>query len=441
MDLRLVLHISCLLISTNSLRFLQIADFHYDPDYNSNGVAAQMCHEQKNSTKTKKLGEFGDYLCDSPAKLVENAVQAAAKTLAEPDLLLWTGDNIPHIDEYTEEYVRSALTFTTNQIKKNFPKTTVLPTLGNHDISPSNQFGENDKVYEITADLWAHWLKEEEKKTYLYGGYYSREINGEQFLVLNTNLYYVYDKRNFSDPADPAGQFEFTKKALAQAQSNNQTAHIIAHIPPGLYDRVPNIKWFTDEYNKQFLDIIRAYKDTIKLLIFGHHHGDTFHVIRDSNDSPINVAYISPAVTPWYSGLGLGANNPSFRVFDYNLESKEVTNVYTYNVNLTALNDNPSTPWTLEYSFKDAYGIPDFSPQSFHNLVEGFSKNETLFGTYMLYNTVSTDGSLPNSTIKQAQICSLNHADYDKYSVCISGALSKICSIFSIFFMMMLIML
>uniref|UniRef100_A0A1I7RXG3 Metallophos domain-containing protein n=1 Tax=Bursaphelenchus xylophilus TaxID=6326 RepID=A0A1I7RXG3_BURXY len=344
MDLRLVLHISCLLISTNSLRFLQIADFHYDPDYNSNGVAAQMCHEQKNSTKTKKLGEFGDYLCDSPAKLVENAVQAAAKTLAEPDLLLWTGDNIPHIDEYTEE-------------------------------------------------------------------------------------------------SDPAGQFEFTKKALAQAQSNNQTAHIIAHIPPGLYDRVPNIKWFTDEYNKQFLDIIRAYKDTIKLLIFGHHHGDTFHVIRDSNDSPINVAYISPAVTPWYSGLGLGANNPSFRVFDYNLESKEVTNVYTYNVNLTALNDNPSTPWTLEYSFKDAYGIPDFSPQSFHNLVEGFSKNETLFGTYMLYNTVSTDGSLPNSTIKQAQICSLNHADYDKYSVCISGALSKICSIFSIFFMMMLIML
>lgn len=48
---------------------------------------------------------------------------------------------------------------------------------------------------------------------------------------------------------------------------------------------------------------------------------------QDAAGTPTQVCFISPAVTPWYSGLGKGANNPSFRVFHLNDTSLELEDV------------------------------------------------------------------------------------------------------------------
>lgn len=47
--------------------------------------------------KKHDIGEFGNYLCDAPATLVRSAVQAMAKIEANPALILWTGDSVPHV--------------------------------------------------------------------------------------------------------------------------------------------------------------------------------------------------------------------------------------------------------------------------------------------------------------------------------------------------------
>lgn len=56
--------------------------------------------------------------------------------------------------------------------------------------------------------------------------------------------------------------------------------HVVAHIPPGVFERTPNFTWFRDEYNKKYLEITARYKDTIKWMFYGHHHTDTFHLVK-----------------------------------------------------------------------------------------------------------------------------------------------------------------
>lgn len=58
-------------------------------------------------------------------------------------------------------------------------------------------------------------------------------------------------------------------------------------------------------------------------MIFGHHHTDTFHLIKDSKENNVQLALMAPAVTPWFSDLpGAGANNPTFRVYETDAYSK-----------------------------------------------------------------------------------------------------------------------
>lgn len=51
--------------------------------------------------------------------------------------------------------------------------------------------------------------------------------------MLNTNLYYAYNKAVFRDPNDPAGQFQFMKSHLEKARKEKRIVHIAAHIAPG----------------------------------------------------------------------------------------------------------------------------------------------------------------------------------------------------------------
>lgn len=45
---------------------LQITDFHYDKDYNRYGDINKACHLDANATPGEDIGEFGNYICDSP---------------------------------------------------------------------------------------------------------------------------------------------------------------------------------------------------------------------------------------------------------------------------------------------------------------------------------------------------------------------------------------
>lgn len=128
--------------------------------------------------------------------------------------------------------------------------------------------------------MWKDWIGEQNRENFLKGAYYSLIHQGTLFLVLNTNLYYRFDSHKFQDPSDPAGQFLFFERELKNAREKGQPVHIVAHIAPGMYERKANFSWFYDDYNSRFLDIVNKYQEVIKTMFFGHHHSDTFHVVR-----------------------------------------------------------------------------------------------------------------------------------------------------------------
>ncbi|TKR70508.1 hypothetical protein L596_022530 [Steinernema carpocapsae] len=394
-------------------KILQLTDFHYDMNY---------APTWENGTKR---GVFGDYCCDAPEKLVVHAIKNAHDVLPNPDYLFWTGDNVPHIENYTMSYVVKSINSTTTWINTYFKKIQVIPTFGNHDYAPANAFPDQGSVlYKETYELWKHWIGAEAKDTFLKAGYYKLTgKNGEIFLVPNTNLYYQYNNANLTDKTDPGGQFAFLEENLEAAEKANKIVHVIAHIPPGVFDRTPKFTWMTPEYNQRFLDITVKYASTIKWMIFGHHHTDTFHIVKDDKMNPVQMMLMAPAVTPWFSNLDhAGSNNPAFRVFVYDTESWAMKDVLTYYIDLDKLNQNSSSAWQLEYSFKKDYGIQgNVDVASMNKVLEAMKTNEAMFEKYLKYNSVLWKPEKFEGIYRNAQLCSIEFPDFPRYFYCLEN--------------------
>jgi len=57
--------------------------------------------------------------------------------------------------------------------------------------------------------------------------------------------------------------------------------YIIAHVPPGVFELGDGLRWFYPKYNRQYLDVLEKYADTIALQMYGHEHTDSFRVQFD----------------------------------------------------------------------------------------------------------------------------------------------------------------
>uniref|UniRef100_A0A0N5ASH1 Metallophos domain-containing protein n=1 Tax=Syphacia muris TaxID=451379 RepID=A0A0N5ASH1_9BILA len=317
---------------------LQLTDFHYDEFYSIYGEPSSknLCHNTTlNSNATN--GEYGDYMCDANEvtirryKLILHMLNYVKKT-PNLDYIFWTGDNFPHIENYTIEALENTIKKVTGFVQEAFPHTLVLPTFGNHDYSPANAFPDNGSIlYDYVYELWKHWITEENKETFLRGGYYKYKIKDKVIiLVLNTNLYYQPNKAydTFANKSDPAGQFKFMFDTLEDAKASNSTVHVVAHIAPGVFERTPSFKWMHREYNEKFIKITVKYASVISSMIFGHHHTDTFHIVKDPESKPVQVYFMAPALTPWFSSLkGAGSNNPSYRILKYDTTLKKLSDM------------------------------------------------------------------------------------------------------------------
>uniref|UniRef100_A0AC35FR23 Uncharacterized protein n=1 Tax=Panagrolaimus sp. PS1159 TaxID=55785 RepID=A0AC35FR23_9BILA len=302
--------------------------------------------------------------------------------------------------------VIDAINTTTSLIYQFFPNIQVLPLFGNHDYAPANDFPDYESsIYNITFELWKKWIGKDQRETFCKGGYYiyrPADNSNITFLMLNTNIYYRFNNANFTDANDPGQQFAYMEKILSKAEGKGEMVHIVAHIPPGVFERTPNFTWMRPEYNKKLLKIMIKYSKTIKWMLFGHHHTDTFHILKNDKGNPIQLMLMAPSVTPWFSNLpGAGSNNPAFRVIDYNPKTWDYNEIDTYYVNLTQLNLQPSTTqWQLEYSLKKDYNIKSIDASSMNNLLEEMKKNDTVFMKYIKYNSVLWEPKLPDGEFR-----------------------------------------
>ncbi|XP_062848242.1 acid sphingomyelinase-like phosphodiesterase 3b [Trichomycterus rosablanca] len=404
--------------------FWHITDLHWDPTY-SLGNSGSVC-DSSGSRPTPHAGKFGDYACDSPWDLINSTVNAMKDILSDPDFIVWTGDDTPHVpnEDLGEEAVLRIIGNLTHILQALFPKTKVYSAMGNHDYHPKSQLPPvQNSIYEQIQKLWEDWLDSSSRDTFKKGGYYTEMLlnrTGFRIIVLNSNLYYDQNKVT-ENIQDPAGQFKWADQVLTEAAKNKEKVYIIGHVPPGCFEKKRHKMWFRPEFNKQYEQLIQKHHDVIIGQFFGHHHTDSFRMFYSTTGSPISSMFLTPGVTPWKTtlpGVEDGANNPGIRVFEYDDKTLLVKDVVTYYLNLTYANIAQAR-WEKEYRLTEAFGVPDASPASMHHVLERIADDSCYLQKYYAFNSVNYDRSVCNADCRIDHVCAIREVNLDAYERCV----------------------
>ncbi|XP_044290900.1 acid sphingomyelinase-like phosphodiesterase 3b isoform X2 [Varanus komodoensis] len=422
----LLLLMHCRAITAASGSFWHVTDLHLEPQYQPTPDPLKVC-PSAGTQPVVNAGAWGNYLCDAPWGLVNSSIYAMKTILPNPDFILWTGDDTPHVpnEKLGEEAVLEIIEKLTNLIKRVFPDTQVYPAMGNHDFHPKSQLpAKENRVYNATADLWSPWLNNHSVKTFRAAAFYTQMLPGpgpaRRMVVLNTNLYYENNNQTIS-LEDPGGQFQWLQDTLSRASKAKEKVYIIGHVPPGFFEKKRGKAWFREHFNQRYTEIIRKHHDVVVAQFFGHHHTDSFRMFYSNTGAPISVMFLAPAVTPWKTtlpGVHNGANNPGIRVFTYDHDTLLVKDMITYYLNLTQAN-LVAPQWEKEYSLTEAFQIPDGSVGSMQLLLEKLEKDSGHLQRYYQYNSVQYDLTDCDISCQTDHICAIREVASANYNQCI----------------------
>ncbi|KAM4701966.1 acid sphingomyelinase-like phosphodiesterase 3b [Discoglossus pictus] len=406
--------------------FWHLTDLHLDPNYTATSDPLRVCPSAGDQLVTD-AGKWGHYLCDSPYVLINSSINAMKSILPDPDFILWTGDDTPHVpnEKLSEEIVLGIVEWLTNVIRNAFPTTKVYSALGNHDFHPKSQLPpQNNSIYNRISELWSPWLNTESIPNFQKGAFYSEEVvnigPGSRVIVLNTNLYYDSNSltANMEDPGD---QFQWLENELTRASQFGEKVYIVGHVPPGYFEKKRGKPWFRENFNKRYVEIIQKHYGVIQGQFFGHHHTDSFRMFYSDKGTPISAMFIAPGITPWKTtlpGVDNGANNPGIRVFEYDKQSLKILDMVTYYLNLTYAN-KWSPRWEKEYRLTEAFQVPDGTTQSMHSVLEKISTDHCYLQKYYDYNSVNYDLETCDASCRVDHVCAIREVDFAKYDECV----------------------
>ncbi|KAM9983436.1 hypothetical protein ACTFIY_000171 [Dictyostelium cf. discoideum] len=391
---------------------LQISDVHFDPDYkvgsNPNCGRPLCCRDGVGSA-----GPIGHYLCDIPFSTVELIFQHLATLTDQLDFIVWTGDNPPHnVWEQSQAQQELATATLAQVIQKTFPNTPVLPSLGNHEAYPADQYvlPNSQWLLDSIYTYWAPWLDADALELVKERGYYTSLIKaGLRVMSLNTlendminfyNLLPTYLK-------GPNNQSDWMINTLQQAQSNGEKVLIIGHIPCTVKSAS------TDGWCAMYEQVVDQFSDIIIGQLYGHTHYDQFSVFSDvaTHTIPTGMNYIVPSLTTYQN------HEPGYRIYQFDYSTNQIVNYYQYHANITEANETGSLNFQLTYSAKELYNMDDLSPASWTKVANQMKTNSTMFNSYF--------ENLSSSPIKEScdqacqtkwicQIFGITSSEFDK---------------------------
>ncbi|KAF2878762.1 hypothetical protein ILUMI_27403, partial [Ignelater luminosus] len=394
---------------------LQLTDIHYDPGYEIGSNAACNSHLccQK-GTKPLNLGDaagyWGDYrFCDLPWHLFTNALDHITTQKADIDFVYFTGDIINHkVWQTSIPGNIEAITRTFHQLRTAFGSIPVYPILGNHEAHPVNLYSPEGVVdapitsqwiYSVAAREWETWLPIEARETILKGGFYTALIRPRlRVIALNSNVCYTFNWWLFYDDLDPYGQLQWLVEVLSDAEKADEVVHILSHIPNGDEECLYN-------WSREYLRIITRFSHIIAAQFTGHtHYDETVIFFNKTNPvQAINVAFNGGSLTTWDN------LNPNYKIYKVDSGSAEVLDYESWSFNVTEANLVPNIlpRWQKLYSFKDAYGVNDLSPQELARLTIRMATTPYLPKLYFRYKWRESDTALAKGCNDECEIHNL----------------------------------
>ena len=149
-------------------KYLHLTDIHYDPLYLVNSDPHNNCHFGAGNAGKYGMRLFGSgdiTVCDAPLILIEETIAFWQNKTAtdKVDFILWTGDNSRHpnsarVLNISEDHAN--IRNITNLLAQAFPNTPLIPSIGNNDVFPHDNFesGANSSVGNFLGDLWQAYI-------------------------------------------------------------------------------------------------------------------------------------------------------------------------------------------------------------------------------------------------------------------------------------------
>ncbi|CAG2104025.1 unnamed protein product [Medioppia subpectinata] len=229
--------------SDKQLKMVHLTDAHldlwYTPGSNSTCSEPVCCRSTSPGDNSHRAGYWSQtkYSCDCPLNFAQNSIQQIGDKHKDIDLVIWTGDNIPHdVWNTTKEVNIQHIRAMTDAMKKAFADKPLFPCLGNHEAHPINLYVPNSLSIEtqgkvsmgwlydtLADDLWSQWIDTAEaKKTFKKGGYYSKRFSDKlKVVVMNNNVCQHENYYIAYDPIDPDGQLQWLIDELDRAETIN----------------------------------------------------------------------------------------------------------------------------------------------------------------------------------------------------------------------------
>ncbi|CAG8231227.1 unnamed protein product [Penicillium nalgiovense] len=287
-------------------RFLHITDFHPDRLYKAGTSIDRSCHRGNGPA-----GYFGaeGTDCDAPLSLVNETFRWIDENLKdEIDFVIWTGDSARHdndeklprtADEIMElntllsqEWIKifgeEGVSETSNAVPRmSIP---VIPTFGNNDIMPHNIFKEGpNKWTKRFAEIWNPFIPEDQRHTFVEGGWFTAEVVPGRLAVISLNTMYFFDSNSAVDGCNAKSEpgyehMEWLRVQLKILRSRNMKAILMGHVPPA---RSSEKKSWDETCWQKYTLWMHQYRDVVVGSLYGHMNIDHF-MLQDSNKVEID---------------------------------------------------------------------------------------------------------------------------------------------------------
>ena len=384
--------VACLLFTTagragaqtsSFQRWLVASDVHFDPFSDARLVSRLVAAP---SVRWRSLfaaagaTPFSGYGADTNYPLLESTLEAMKNEVSDPPVVILTGDFLAHSfhdrfvavtkdqreDDY-DTFVDKTMSFLSNEFRTAFPKSRILPVIGNNDgYCGDYQSTPQSLFLNHMAVDWGGAVALGDPSAFIMqfsiGGYYTAPlpVSNARAVVLNDVFWSSRYSNACGDPkADPGGaELTWFQSTLA---TGNAPTWVIAHIPPGvdvyasLRERTPGppIMMLADNFNDAFVTALSTPASRVAFAVMGHTHMNTFRLLGGSVSDPVTAVLDVPSVSPIFY------NNPSFTELDVDGTTAGVVDQQVFVIeDLAALaKDGKVTPhWRREYDFDRAFG-------------------------------------------------------------------------------------
>ncbi len=402
-------------ISASQGTFLMMSDLHFDPFADPALVPDLIRHPVEdweallNSSKSPGLAPYGK---DSNWPLMLSFLREA-KSLGPYDYAVFTGDYLVHEsrklfeplggkdEKAYEHFVLKTEIFVAREIDKNFPGLPVYFCLGNNDSECGDYMiaTHSDFLTRLSQEWGLLAGHPDAAESFSETGNYTVPhpiVPGMELIILND----VYWSSRFSpdschpENGDPGkAGMDWLESQLKKARADNRKVQLVMHIPPaadvfGTYMKLSSggpsagaaqLFW-TPDYEKRFLDLVKAYPGILVSGFAGHTHMDDFRVLGEGQGAPAFFIHICPAVSP------IRGNRPGFQVALYDRGTGAIQDMATYDlVNLNEAKSAAGAQWELEYDFDKAYGLRGYDGASLLALTGQIQTDESIRRKFSLY--------------------------------------------------------